>query len=244
MNLAEAAVRPGAFWEDLRYGADGLVPVVVQSVEDGRVLMLAYADREAVRRTATERRAWFWSRSRRELWRKGDTSGHALDVAAVRWDCDADALLYVVTAHGPACHTGEASCFYRGEVGAPVGGWATPTASPAAGGTLGAALDGLAGIVAARRKDMPAGSYVASLLAAGAPRALQKVGEEAVEAVIAGMALGGQGDGAARASAAAEFADLVFHALVALAALGIAPEAVAAELAARHGRRPARPAGA
>lgn len=91
----------------------GLVPVVVQDEGTGEVLMLAYADREAVSRTVETRLAHFWSRSRRRLWRKGETSGHVLHVAEVRVDCDADALLYRVTPQGPACHTGERSCFYR-----------------------------------------------------------------------------------------------------------------------------------
>jgi len=246
---AAAPVRPEAFWEDLRYGPDGLVPVVVQSAEDGRVLMLAYADREAARRTAVERRAWFWSRSRSELWRKGETSGHALDVQEIRWDCDADALLYIVRPHGPACHTGEESCFYRGE-GQPaaMAAGAVPAAPlPADGaGTLGVVLDALALVVADRRREMPEGSYVADVLRAGPARALQKVGEEAVEAAIAGMAaVAAAGtDGATRparrAEAVGEFADLFFHALVALAALDIPPQGVATELSARHRLRPAR----
>lgn len=91
----------------------GLVPVVVQDEGTGEVLMLAYADREAVSRTVETRLAHFWSRSRRRLWRKGETSGHVLHMAEVRVDCDGDTLLYRVTPEGPACHTGERSCFYR-----------------------------------------------------------------------------------------------------------------------------------
>jgi len=230
-------IRPEAFWEDLAYGPDGLVPVVVQRRSDGRVLMLAYADREAARRTATERRAWFWSRSRRGLWRKGETSGHALEVSEVRWDCDADALLYRVEARGPACHTGAESCFFRGE---PAGAGAGPPGAGAQGGEpaaqgLGTVIDGLCALIAERRRAMPAGSYVATLLAAGPGRALQKVGEEAVEAVIAGLAAG-----EAPEAAVGEFADLLFHALVALEACGLRPEAVSAELARRHAQRPRR----
>ena len=297
----DVAVRPQCPWEDLAYGQDGLVTVVVQAAGGGRVLMVAHADREAVRRTVAERRAWFFSRSRGRLWRKGETSGHALDVLEVRWDCDADALLYRVRAHGPTCHTGAEGCFYRGESrtesrtesraeiertesggegrGADEGGGGCPGpgaetpgprgagpglapavvdagggpagtrpeggvgGGPAAGASLGAVLDGLTAIVAARQRERPAGSYVADLLRAGAPRALQKLGEEAVEAVIAGVAATTGGAGR-REAAVGEFADLVLHALIALAALGIGPKEVAAELEARHRLRPARAEGA
>lgn len=99
--------------EELTYDANGLLPVVVQDVNTGAVLMLAYADAEAVRRTLETRTTWFWSRSRSEYWNKGATSGHVQNVTEVRYDCDADALLVVVDPAGPACHTGEHSCFFR-----------------------------------------------------------------------------------------------------------------------------------
>ena len=98
---------------ELAFGPDGLLPVVVQDVETKDVLMLAYADEEAVRRTMTSGTSWFWSRSRSEHWNKGATSGNVQTVIEVRYDCDADALLYIVDPAGPACHTGERSCFYR-----------------------------------------------------------------------------------------------------------------------------------
>lgn len=272
----EREVRGAAFWEDVHYGPDGLAPVVVQSVRDGRVLMVAWANAEALRRTARERRAWFWTRSRGTLWRKGDTSGNAMDVVRVAWDCDADTVLYLVEPHGPACHTGQMTCFYRGEAagavwadgadapggaegqGAPSAGaestgragmaWAGAGAGAesesesagafvagAAGGVaLGTALAGLVTVIAQRERERPAGSYVAGLLAAGPLRALQKMGEEAVEAAIAGAA------GAEPGVLRGEFADLWFHALVAMQALGVAPSAVAAELVRRHGLRPPR----
>lgn len=269
----EREVRGAAFWEDVHYGPDGLAPVVVQSVRDGRVLMVAWANAEALRRTARERRAWFWTRSRGSLWRKGDTSGNAMDVVRVAWDCDADTVLYLVEPHGPACHTGQMTCFYRGEAAGALwadgadalGGAEGQGARPAglesggagmawagadteaesesagasmaggAGGTaLGTALAGLAAVIAQRERERPAGSYVAGLLAAGPLRALQKMGEEAVEAAIAGAA------GAEPGVLRGEFADLWFHALVAMQALGVAPSTVAAELVRRHGLRPPR----
>ena len=99
--------------EGLSYGPDGLVPVVVQDATTKDVLMLAYADAEAVRRTIETRTTWFWSRSRRAYWNKGATSGNTQSVVEIRYDCDADALLVLVEAAGPACHTGERSCFFR-----------------------------------------------------------------------------------------------------------------------------------
>ena len=99
--------------EDLTYDADGLLPVVVQDAATGAVLMLAYADAEAVRRTLDSGTTWFWSRSRREYWNKGASSGNVQNVREVRFDCDADALLELVDPAGPACHTGAYSCFSR-----------------------------------------------------------------------------------------------------------------------------------
>lgn len=98
---------------DLRYDERGLLPAVIQEETTGEVLMVAWMNEEAVRRTLDEGRTVFWSRSRRELWRKGDTSGNVQHVREVRYDCDADTLLVRVHADGPACHTGERSCFYR-----------------------------------------------------------------------------------------------------------------------------------
>ena len=99
--------------DDLVFDADGLAPVIVQDARSKEVLMLAYADREAVERTLETGTTWFWSRSRREYWNKGATSGNTQDVVAMRVDCDGDALLVLVDPKGPACHTGERSCFFR-----------------------------------------------------------------------------------------------------------------------------------
>ena len=98
---------------DLRFDDRGLVPAIVQDVVTNEVLMLAYADEEAIRRTLSSRTTWFWSRSRKEYWNKGATSGNVQKVVDVRYDCDGDALLYLVEASGPACHTGERTCFFR-----------------------------------------------------------------------------------------------------------------------------------
>jgi phosphoribosyl-ATP pyrophosphohydrolase/phosphoribosyl-AMP cyclohydrolase len=136
-----------------------LTPVIVQDAADGRVLMLAYANDEAIRRTRESGEAWFWSRSRGELWHKGATSGNTLAIEEIRDDCDGDALLYRVRPNGPACHTGAESCF------AP---W-------------------LWRVVAERAQTRPEGSYVARLLADGPAAAARKVGEEGVEAALAAV---------------------------------------------------------
>jgi phosphoribosyl-AMP cyclohydrolase / phosphoribosyl-ATP pyrophosphohydrolase len=137
---------------------------IVQDARDGRVLMLAWMDDEALRLTKETGQAWFWSRSREQLWKKGETSGNTLAVEEVRDDCDGDALLVRVVPSGPACHTGSTSCF-----------------APALWRT-----------VAERVRDRPEGSYVASLAEAGVERAAQKLGEEAVEAAIAATANDGR----------------------------------------------------
>jgi len=137
-----------------------LTPVIVQDADTGAVLMLAYADAEAVRRTRETGEAWFWSRSRQELWQKGATSGNTLAIVEIRDDCDGDALLYRVRPNGPACHTGAVSCF------AP---W-------------------LWRVVKERELERPEGSYVVSLLDAGPRGAAQKVGEEGVEVALAAVA--------------------------------------------------------
>lgn len=105
--------------EDLRFDERGLVPAVVQDADTSEVLMVAYANEEALRRTLDSGTSWFWSRSRNEFWNKGATSGNTQDVVEVRYDCDGDTLLYLVRPNGPACHTGERTCFYR-TLGEPV----------------------------------------------------------------------------------------------------------------------------
>lgn len=179
-----------------------LIPVIVQDADTNRVLMLAYADDEAVRRTRESGEAWFWSRSRQEYWHKGGTSGNTMAVVEIRDDCDGDTLLYRVRPNGPACHTGSESCF------AP---W-------------------LWRVVAERVATKPEGSYVAKLLDAGMLKVAQKVGEEGVEAALAAV-----GDSDERL--VSEIADLWFHTYVLLAARGLDPAQVEAELARRHADR-------
>jgi phosphoribosyl-ATP pyrophosphohydrolase/phosphoribosyl-AMP cyclohydrolase len=217
-------LRRPAGLDALAWNADGLVPVVVQEVASGAVLMLAWADREALARTLDRGEGWFWSRSRRRLWRKGEASGHTLAVAEVAVDCDGDAVLYRVDATGPTCHTGARSCF---EEGAPVDDAGGPRLE----------LGWLWDVLADRAAADPAASYTARLLAAGIDRVARQVGEEATEVVIA--ALRTAPDSAA-SPLAGEAADLLYHLLVLLLAAGVPPEEVAAELRRRHAR-PATP---
>ena len=208
--------------EEIRFDAAGLVPVVAQDATTGSVLTLAYADREAVERTLETGEAHYYSRSRRELWRKGATSGNTQRVTEVRLDCDADALLYKVEPRGPACHTGEKSCFFTTVAGPGVG--------VATGGSgeveFGAMVERLAGVISERHGEMPEGSYTAQLLASGTGRLSQKVGEEAVEVVVAAL----EGERLAE-----EAADLVYHLLVLLEERGVGIGEVARVLRDRHG---------
>lgn len=196
----------------LAYDERGLVPVVVQDEASGAVLMLAWADREAVEKTLATGFAHFWSRSRRALWKKGETSGHVLAVVSVAADCDGDALLVRARPAGPACHRGTRSCF-------------EPTPPRLELGWLWEAL-------AARRGADPAASYTARLLAAGVERVAQKVGEEAVETAIAAVATRQAPE--RRGELVGEAADLLYHLLVLLMACGVEPDEVARELARRH----------
>jgi phosphoribosyl-AMP cyclohydrolase / phosphoribosyl-ATP pyrophosphohydrolase len=199
----------------LRYDERGLLPVVVQDVGSGAVLMLAYADRRAVELTIATGEAHFWSRSRQALWRKGETSGNTLAVAEMVADCDGDAVLLRVRPAGPACHRGTRSCFEPNAAALELG-W-------------------LAAVVAERRDADPAASYTARLLGAGVERLAQKVGEEGVETVIAALAAAARPE--RRAELVGEGSDLLFHLLVLLEASGVAPAELAAELLRRHQAR-------
>ena len=203
----------------VRFGPDGLVPVVAQEQRSGDVLMVAYADREALERTLSTGLAHYFSRSRNTLWRKGETSGHEQHVAEIRLDCDGDTVLYRVEQTGPACHTGTRTCFSSALAGGN-GRGARLEAGEDPGGHL---LSRLAGVIASRAAERPEGSYTARLLDAGIPAVSQKVGEEAVELVVAANA---QDD----ARVAAESADLLYHVLVLLKARGVPLDAVLREL--------------
>ncbi len=195
--------------EGIVYGEDGLVPVVVQDHASGDVLMVAYANAEALARTVDTGFVHFWSRSRKALWKKGETSGHVLHIQEMRIDCDRDALLMVVVPEGPTCHTGSRTCF-------------GDTTASAAG-----VFEELGRVIAARAAARPDGSYTVRLLDKGLDYALKKLGEEATEVVLAAK---GESD----ERLAEESADLLFHLLVALAQRGVAFDQVAEVLRQRR----------
>lgn len=201
------------------FDAAGLVPVVAQDSATGEVLMLAYADREALELTLRTGEAHYWSRSRREIWRKGAGSGNVQAVAEVRIDCDGDAVLYLVRPAGPACHTGEVSCFHRIHDG-------TPTGAPA-----GHVLDRLEAVIAGRDEARPQGSYTTYLFERGLDKILKKIGEEATETVIAAK-------NADAAELRAEAADLLYHLLVLLRERRLPLAEVWQELDRRFGAEP------
>jgi phosphoribosyl-ATP pyrophosphohydrolase/phosphoribosyl-AMP cyclohydrolase len=207
----------------LQYDDRGLLPVVVQDVGSGAVLMLAWANREAVERTLASGQVWFWSRSRQALWRKGETSGNTLAMVEMTADCDSDALLVRARPAGPTCHRGTRSCFEPNPARLELG-W-------------------LAAFLAERAGADPQESYTARLLSAGIERVAQKVGEEGVETAIAAVSLalrgeggdGGEGAPDRRAALVGEATDLLYHLLVLLQASGVEPEKITDELLRRHG---------
>ena len=208
----------GVAWD-----AAGLVPVVAQDATSGDVLTLAYANALALRRTLETGEAHYWSRSRAELWHKGATSGNVQRVREVRLDCDGDALLYRVDPAGPACHTGERSCFFR----APGSEARVPAEGPRETAGIGAIMGLLQRVVDERLATLPEGSYVAKLHRRGVGYVAQKVVEEAGETVVA--ALQGQDE-----ELLGEAADLLFHLTVLLRERGHDLDAVARVLAGRH----------
>ena len=230
--LAKAGVpvRPAvpAGLERVVFDAKGLVPVVVRDERSGDVLTLAWANEEALALTVETRLSHFWSRSRRELWKKGETSGNVQRVVRVSVDCDRDAVLYDVEPAGPACHTGAATCFTPIEATPARVAAAAGTARPGPVDTLD--LGPLFAVVAARKASPEPGSYTNRLLDKGIEKCAQKVGEEGVETALAAVTRDDAG-------LAAEIADLMYHVVVLMAARGLPAGAVAAELAARRGTR-------
>jgi phosphoribosyl-ATP pyrophosphohydrolase/phosphoribosyl-AMP cyclohydrolase len=200
---------------ELKFNEQGLIPAVVQDAKTLQVLMVAWMNAEALAKTQESGETWFWSRSRGELWHKGGTSGHVQRVVEIRYDCDADTLLVSVEPAGPACHTGETSCFYRSLTNHE--SRITPPFS----------LQSLYAIIASRKSASPETSYTASLFAKGEAKISQKVGEEATEVIVAALAQ-------SRARLVEESADLFYHTLVLLAAKGISLDEVVGQLAARH----------
>lgn len=199
--------------QQIKYNADGLVPVIVQDDTTGQVLMLAYMNAQSLAITLQEKRTCFWSRSRQELWRKGATSGNVQEVVSVTADCDNDTLLVRVNKQGPACHTGETSCFHNPVLGQP----------PAEAFML----QQLYTLLEGRKANPQEGSYTSYLFEKGLDKILKKIGEECTEVII----------GAAKQDkneTVYEIADLCYHVMVLMAETGITPQDITSELASRH----------
>ena len=196
---------------------NGLVPAIVQDAETGRVLTLAYMNEESLQRTRTSGQVWFYSRSRQELWHKGETSGNYLNVRSISVDCDADALLIQADPTGPACHTGETSCFFS-ELPEEPAEFERPH---------GDVIAELFQLIEQRKRVMPKGSYVKKLLKKGPGKIGKKVVEEAGEVAIAALSEG-------RDRTVSEVADLWFHSLVLLASIDATPDQVFEELRSRQ----------
>lgn len=197
---------------ELKWGADGLLPVVITDARTNAVLTLAYANREALERTIAERSTYLYSRSRAQLWHKGESSGNTQHVLSVSYDCDGDALLYRVIPAGPACHTGEESCFHH-----TIAGEASGTH------TFVQAVTHLEGVLEQRKSADPDSSYVARLYAGGVDRIGKKIGEEATEVVIGAK-------NASHDELVWESADLLFHLFVLLRHTGVSLDEVGKEL--------------
>ncbi len=203
--------------DDVVFGDDGLAPAVVQDAQTGRVLTVAWMNRDALGRTLATGQTWFWSRSRKELWNKGATSGNTQQVTGVAIDCDSDAIVVSVVPAGPACHTGQVTCFH-----VPVSGAVGADNAPFA------MLPDLEAIIRQRAADAdPESSYTASLISRGIDTMCKKVGEEATEVAIA--AKGGERD-----QLIYESADLLYHLVVLWQTQDIRLSEVAEELASRR----------
>ena len=198
--------------QKLKFDEKGLIPAIVVDAATNQVLTLAYMNEESLRISMEKKLTCFWSRSRQELWLKGETSGNYQHIVSITADCDYDALVVKVTKDGPACHLGEESCFHNsvlGEENAPF------------------RLEALYELLMGRKATLPEGSYTTYLFQKGLDKILKKVGEESTEVIIAGKAED-------KAETIYEIADLTYHVLVLMAQMGISVEDVKKELASRH----------
>lgn len=227
--------------QEIKWDAHGLVPAIVQDASSKEVLMLAYMNRDSLGKSVETGQTWFWSRSRSELWNKGATSGNTQQIRALRYDCDGDTLLVEVDRQGPACHTGEDTCFFRtAAVGAgdaaPGGsiGWTefVPEHQTVQSTDLGnrfAVLDELERLIAERYAERPEGAYTTYLFDKGIDKILKKVGEETAESIIA--AKNGDND-----ELRYEVSDLIYHLLVLLRERNLPLDDIMRELERRHER--------
>ena len=199
--------------DELKFDEKGLIPAIVVDSVTKRVLTLAYMNRESLAISMEKELTCFWSRSRQELWLKGETSGNYQHIVSITADCDGDALVVMVEKDGPACHTGSDSCFMN-----PV--WESETLQEFS-------LQGLYDMLVGRNKNRPEGSYTTYLFEKGLDKILKKVGEECTEVIIAGKAED-------KKETVYELADLAYHAMVLMVQMGITVEDIHKELASRH----------
>ncbi len=199
--------------DELKFDANGLIPAIVADSISGKVLMLAYMNRESLEISIEKKLTCFYSRSRKELWLKGETSGNYQHIVSITADCDKDTLLVLVEKDGPACHTGNETCFFE-----PV--FRNDELHEFS-------LNGLYDLLTDRKEKLPEGSYTTYLFQKGRDKILKKVGEESTEVIIAGKADD-------KAETIYELADLAYHALVLMVDMGITVEDVHRELASRH----------
>lgn len=213
--------------EQVKFDERGLVPAIIQDSQSGRVLMMAYMNAESLGKTIESGRTWFYSRSREQLWMKGETSGHGQQVRDIFYDCDGDCLLIQVEQTGAACHTGHYSCFYRNAAGEEI----EPAVfdpdqvyNPQASAAI---LYELYDVICDRRQKMPAGSYTTYLFEKGLDKILKKVGEENAEVIIAAK-------NRSREELVYEAADLLYHLLVLLVEQDVSLENIFTELKSRR----------
>ena len=199
--------------DELKFDANGLIPAVVVDSITKKVLTVAYMNRESLEISMEKGLTCFWSRSRQELWLKGETSGNYQHIVSITADCDKDALVIVVEKDGPACHLGTDSCFAN-----PV--WQSDEKQEFS-------LNGLYDMLVGRKNDKPEGSYTTYLFEKGIDKILKKVGEDSTEVIIAAKADD-------RNETVYELADLAYHAMVLMVQMGITVEDVHKELASRH----------
>lgn len=198
--------------EELKFDEKGLIPAIVTDAESKKVLTLAYMNKESLEISLREKKTCFWSRSRRELWRKGETSGNYQHIVSITADCDRDALVVMVNKDGPACHLGTDSCFnypVMGEL------------------PLDFSVKSLYKMLEGRKAEMPEGSYTTYLFEKGMDKILKKIGEESTEVIIAAKA----GD---KEETVYEIADLMYHVMVLMVEMGISVDDVMGELESRH----------
>ena len=199
--------------ENLKFNADGLIPAIITDCITGGVLMMAYMNAESLEITLREGKTCFWSRSRQELWRKGETSGNMQHVVSIKVDCDLDTLLISVKKDGPACHTGAESCFNDVL-------FESNTLS-------GFSVDALYEMLVGRKQNPKEGSYTSYLFEKGLDKILKKVGEESTEVIIAAKSND-------RAETVYEIADLAYHVLTLMVEANLTPDDIRHELSSRH----------